>query len=184
MNTQNVIEESPLARFLFASPKMAWFWLIVRVYVGWSWLEAGWGKLGTPVWTGNQAGTALNGFLQGALQKTAGAHPDVQGWYGYFLQNIVLPHVSFWSHLVTYGEIFVGVALIVGIFTGFASFFGLFMNFSYLLAGAVSINPVLFILALGLVMAWRVAGYYGLDYFILPQLGTPWSLGKLFQKNS
>ncbi len=176
------IEESPITHFLFSNPKMAWFWLIVRVYVGWSWLEAGWGKLGSPMWTGDQAGGALSGFIQGALQKTAGAHPDVQGWYASFLQNVVLPHASFWSHLVTYGEILVGVALILGIFTGIASFFGLFMNFSYLLAGTVSTNPILFILGLGLVMAWRIAGQFGLDYFVLPCVGTPWFKGSLFKK--
>ena len=24
-----------------------------------------------------------------------------------------------------------------------------------------------------LVLAWRIAGYYGLDYFVLPRLGAP-----------
>lgn len=177
-----VIDESPLARFIFSSPEMSWFWLIVRVYVGWEWLLAGWGKINSPVWTGDQAGTALSGFIQGALNKTAGAHPDVQGWYASFLQNIVLPHVSFWAHLVSFGELLVGIALIVGIFTGIASFFGLFMNFSYLLAGTLSTNPILFILGLGLVMAWRVAGFLGLDYFVMPLVGTPWAKGKIFKK--
>ncbi len=36
------VPEPPIARFLFADSRMAWFWLIVRVYVGWQWLVAGW----------------------------------------------------------------------------------------------------------------------------------------------
>jgi thiosulfate dehydrogenase [quinone] large subunit len=39
------ISEPPIARFLFADTRMAWLWLIVRVYVGYEWLTAGWEKL-------------------------------------------------------------------------------------------------------------------------------------------
>jgi thiosulfate dehydrogenase [quinone] large subunit len=48
------------------------------------------------------------------------------------------------------------------------------MNMSFLLAGSASTNPVMFTLAVGLMLAWRVAGYYGLDRYLLPMLGTPW----------
>jgi thiosulfate dehydrogenase [quinone] large subunit len=69
----------------------------------------------------------------------------------------------------------VGLGLIVGALTGIAAFFGLFMNLNYLLAGTVSTNPILGILGLFLVLAWRVAGYYGVDRYLLPVLGTPWT---------
>ncbi len=49
----------------------------------------------------------------------------------------------------------------------------------FLLAGADSINPVLFTLAVGLILAWKVAGYYGLDRYLLPLLGTPWHPGTI-----
>ena len=39
------IPEPPIAKFLFADTRMAWFWLIVRVYVGYQWLTAGLEKL-------------------------------------------------------------------------------------------------------------------------------------------
>ena len=51
------------------------------------------------------------------------------------------------------------------------------MNMSFLLAGSASTNPVLFTLAVGLMLAWRVAGYYGLDRYLLPALGAPWRPG-------
>ncbi len=110
-----------------------------------------------------------------ALAKTAGAHPDVQGWYGAFLSAVVLPHTAFWSYAVTCGEFCVGLGLILGLFTGIAAFFGTTMNASYLLAGTVSINPVLFALGSLLVLAWKTAGWWGLDRWLLPALGTPWS---------
>lgn len=176
-----VVEENPISHFLFNDTRISWFWLMVRLYVGYQWIVAGWEKVTNPIWTGSNAGAALTGFLNGALAKTAGAHPDVQGWYASFLSNVVLPHAGLWSHFVAYGELLVGVALILGIFTGIAAFFGLFMNLNYLLAGTVSINPVLFVLTLGLIMAWKVAGYIGLDRWVLPLLGTPWHPGKMFK---
>ncbi len=50
---------------------------------------------------------------------------------------------------------------------------GVILNF--MLAGAVSINPIIGTLAILLVLAWRVAGYYGMDSVLLPLLGTPWT---------
>src|SRR5579872_6182463 len=104
------IEENPVSHFLFNNTRVAWFWLVVRLYVGYQWIMPGWEKVNDPNWTGSGAGSALSGFLQGALAKTAGAHPDVQGWYGAFLRDVVVPNAAFWSHLVAYGELLVGVA--------------------------------------------------------------------------
>ena len=183
------VPEPPIARFLFADTRMAWFWLIVRVYVGWQWLVAGIDKLtGYSIDVGtfgqhvgnswiftSHPGAALSGFLNGALAQTTGAHPAVQGWYGWFVQNFALPGAPFLSYVVTFGEILVGLGLIFGVLTGIAAFFGLFMNMNFLLAGAVSINPIIGGLALFIMLAWRVAGYYGGDRYLLPLLGTPWT---------
>ena len=183
-NSAIQIPEPRISRFLFADTRFAWFWLIVRVYVGWEWFYAGWEKLHNPVWVGSKAGTAVHGFLMGALNKTAGAHPDVQGWYAHFLNGFVNHHVIGFSYLITLGEIFVGAALILGLFTGIAAFFGSFMNMNYLMAGTVSTNPVLLILGLFLILAWRIAGWIGLDRYALPALGTPWQLGKIFNQQA
>ncbi len=183
-NTQIQIPEPKISRFLFADTRFAWFWLIVRVYVGWQWLHAGWEKLGSPAWTGDKAGAALTGFLKGALAKTGGPHPDVSDWYGYLIENVALPHTSLISHIVVYGEIIIGIALILGIFTGIAAFLGNFMNLNFLFAGTVSINPLLVVLQLFLILAWRIAGWYGLDRHVLPYLGTPWQPGKMFNSGT
>lgn len=47
-------------------------------------------------------------------------------------------------------------------------FIGAGMNMLYLLAGSASTNPVMLMLSLFLLMAWKVAGYYGLDRIVLP----------------
>lgn len=175
----HTIEEPKIAQFLLQNPKFAWFWLIVRVYVGWQWLIAGIDKVHSSAWVGQGAGSAVTGFVQNALGKMGGAHPDVSSIYGWFLSHAVLPYPSFWSHLVTFGEIAVGAALILGIFTGIAAFFGIFMNFNYLFAGTVSTNPILLLLTLGLILAWRVAGFLGIDRWLLPAVGTPWKPGNM-----
>lgn len=173
-------EEAPIAKFFFANTRSSLLWLVVRVYVGWQWLHAGWEKIYSSTWVGAESGQALTGFVSNALSKTSGPHPDVQGWYGHFLEIVVLPNPSFWAHIITFAEIAIGIALIIGIFTGIASFFGLFMNFNFLLAGAISINPILACLSVLLVLSWKVAGYIGCDRYVLPLLGTPWKPGKIF----
>lgn len=168
------IPEPKLSRFLFGDTRMAWVWLVLRLYIGYEWIVAGWGKATSAAWTGSAAGSAMQGFLNGALAKTTGAHPDVSSWYAYFISNFVLHHTVFFSYLVTYGELAVGVALIIGAFTGIAAAFGAFMNLNYLFAGTLSVNPFLFVIELFLIIAWRNAGWLGLDRWLLPKLGVPW----------
>src|SRR5258708_25397010 len=52
------IPEPKVARFLFADTRMAWLWLIVRIYVGYQWLTAGFEKLtGYNITVGSSCGT-------------------------------------------------------------------------------------------------------------------------------
>ncbi len=178
------IPEPAVARFLFADTRLAFIWLLLRIYIGWQWLMAGYEKVTSSLWVGSKAGIALQGFLLGALKKSTVPHPDVSGWYALFIHGYVLSHVALFSYMVSYGELFVGIALILGLFTGIAAFFGGFMNMNYLFAGTVSTNPFMFLLELLLVLAWRVAGWYGLDRFFLPLLGTPWQPGKVFKQDA
>ena len=169
MNTYT-IEQSRFAHFFTISKASAPVWFLARLYLGYEFFMAGWEKLSNPVWFGSGAGAALNGYVNGALAKTAGAHPDVQMWYASFLQNTVLPHVNGWSNAVVLGELAIGLGLIVGTFTCTAAFFAFFMSFNFMLAGTVSMNPVLILVALGIMSAHRVAGHWGLDRYVRPQL--------------
>lgn len=165
--------EPKVSQFLFASKYMAPLWTVVRVYLGWLWLSAGWGKITNPAWVGADAGTAVSGYLRGALARAQGDAPSVTGWYAWMVENIFLPIGPFLSYVIAFGEFLVGLALIVGFLTGLMAFLGGLMNVSFMLAGTLSTNPVMFMLATWLVLAWRTAGYYGLDYWVLPWLGAP-----------
>ena len=84
-NSVQVFSDPPVAQALFGDVRLSWIWLILRIYVGWEWLTAGWGKLHNAAWTGAKAGTALSGFINGALSKATGEHPmsrvGMQGFY-------------------------------------------------------------------------------------------------------
>jgi thiosulfate dehydrogenase [quinone] large subunit len=171
------IEGPAFARFLFSNSRAALVWLPIRLFLGFSWLEAGLHKATGTGWL--DGGAALKGYWTTAIAVSdAGKGPITYDWYRDFLTFLLNGgHYSWFAPLITYGEILVGIGLIVGGLTGFAAFFGAFMNMSYLLAGSASTNPVMFALAVGVIMAWKVAGYYGLDRVLLPMLGTPWAPG-------
>jgi thiosulfate dehydrogenase (quinone) large subunit len=170
-----MVDDPPVASSLFGRTRWAWLWLIVRLYVGYSWLEAGLEKLQDPAWV--QTGTALQGFWQRAVTVPAppARAPIAFDWYRAFIQTLIDSGSYTWfAKLITAGEILVGVLLIVGAFTGIAAFLGGFLNWNFMMAGTASINPVLFVFSILLMLAWKTAGYWGLDRWLLPLFGTPW----------
>ena len=174
------IQDPPLARFLFADTRSALLWLPLRVFLGYQWLLAGWHKIEDPAWM--VTGDGLKAFLvRAAALPAAPAKPPIAfDWYRSFLQFLLDAQAYTWfAKVVAVGEVLVGVALIVGLFTGIAAFFGGFMNWNFMMAGTASTNPLLFAVAVALILAWKVAGYYGLDRYVLPALGTPWQAGAI-----
>jgi thiosulfate dehydrogenase (quinone) large subunit len=175
------VEGPGFTRFLFSNTRAGLLWLPIRIFVGFAWLEAGLHKLfpaGKAVGAGwLDGGGSLLGYWTNAV-----AVPEPPGraaitfeWYRDFLNLMIANDAQTWfAYIIVFGEIAVGLGLIFGALTGFAAFFGAFMNMSFLLAGSASTNPVMFTLAIGLMLAWRVAGYYGLDRWLLPRLGVPW----------
>jgi thiosulfate dehydrogenase [quinone] large subunit len=177
-------EGPAFARFLFSNSRAGLVWLPVRLFLGFTWLEAGLHKATGTGWL--DGGAALKGYWTAAIAvSNTGKGPITYDWYRDFLTYLLNGgHYTWFAPLITFGEMLVGIGLILGALTGIAAFFGAFMNMSYLLAGSASTNPVLFALAVGLIMAWKVAGYYGLDRVLLPVLGTPWASGSLPGKSS
>jgi thiosulfate dehydrogenase [quinone] large subunit len=152
---------------------------LIRIYVGYQWLEAGWHKL-----TG---GFDAGGFLNGAIAKPVADHATKAVMfpnYTAFLHNFALPNVKLINLLVPVGEFFIGVGLIVGGLTLTAAFFGMMLNFMFLFSGTVSTNPWLLMLGVIVFVSGANAGRFGLDAYLLPMLRKGWvrltaKIGKL-----
>jgi thiosulfate dehydrogenase (quinone) large subunit len=169
--TERTLQEPTLYRRLVSDPRAGWIWLLPRLWLGWQWIQAGIHKFEDPAWM--QGGAALKGFWQAAVAIPETGRPAITyGWYRTFIQALLDAQSYTWfAKLVTVGEILVGTALILGLFTGFAALIGGFMNWNFMMAGSASTNPVFLVLAIALVLAWKVSGYIGLDYFVLSLFG-------------
>lgn len=174
-----VVQDPPLAKFLFSDPRSAWLWLLLRIWLGWQWIDASMHKISDPKWV--QTGEALKGFWMSAVKiPVAPARPAITfDWYRMFLQAMLDGQVYTWfAKVIAFGELLIGIGLIIGAFVGIAAFFGAFMNWNFMMAGSASTNPLLFVVAVALVLAWKVAGYYGADFALLKWIGTPWARPK------
>jgi thiosulfate dehydrogenase [quinone] large subunit len=177
------LRDPPFLRAVFSNTALAPLWLLARLYLGYQWLLSGWGKLyGEERWiyVDGPDGLPLRGFWERVTTIPEQGQPPIRyDWYRDFLQFLLDHEAYTWfAWIIAVGEVTVGIMLIIGAFTGFAALAGAFMNFNFLLAGTASTNPVLFIIALLIVFGWKVAGWIGVDRWLLPALGTPWQPGR------
>jgi thiosulfate dehydrogenase [quinone] large subunit len=169
-----VVQEPKFVQALLNNTLAAWLWLPLRIWLGYQWFLAGEHKVVDPKWV--QTGESLKAFWERIVViPETGRPPITFDWYRGFIQMLLDTESYTWfAPLVAYGELLIGIALIIGAFTGIAAFFGGFMNWNFMMAGSASTNPLLFVVAVALILAWKVSGYIGADYFLLRWLGTPW----------
>lgn len=173
-----VLQDPPIARVLFGDTRLAWLWLPLRLYLGYAWLSSGWAKLQNPKWMAT--GEALQAFWANAVRIDPRPVIAVDWYRAFILALLDMQAYTWFAKVIVFGELLVGVALILGAFTGIAAFVGGFLNWNFVMAGTASTNALLFAIATWLVLAWKTAGWIGLDRWLLPALGTPWSPGRLF----
>lgn len=174
-----------VADWLFRSNYASVLWLVVRVWLGYQWLNAGyqkvWGSEKMVFWYGGGAG--VYGFAKSGVTANATPMGAVGfGWWAGFLHNFVMPNASWLAKVISLGEMAVGIGLILGLFTGVAAFFGVMLNFTYMMTGTAGVNPLYALAGVFLVLAWRNAGLIGLDRYALKAVGTPFHAGTLVRK--
>ncbi|GGL54284.1 DoxX family membrane protein [Sporolactobacillus putidus] len=138
--------------------------LFLRLWLGWSWFSGGVEKVfGTPPFS-------AAGYL-----KNAASHPVtgpggniLYGPFNAFLSHVALPGAGFFSFIVKWGELLIGLGLLLGTLTTAAAFFALLMNFTFLFAGTVSSNPLDILIGMFIVVAGFNAGKLGGDYWVIP----------------
>ncbi len=149
-------------RFMRENVAVSWVLFLFRIYLGWSWLTAGYGKI--------TEGFDASGYLMGAVKKAGGDHPAVQSWWASFLEGFAIPNVELFNFLVPWGEFLVGIALLLGVFTTFSALMGAVMNFAFLFSGTTSTNPQMLFLTIFILAAGYNAGKIGIDRWLIPYL--------------
>ena len=97
---------------------------LVRILLGYHFLGTGFDKF-------------FGNFLNGRTllnDLTRGGPKDPLAWHHAFIMGFVVPHVHFFSYLVTFGEIAIGISLLVGCLVRVSSSFGAFHNMNIWLA--------------------------------------------------
>lgn len=92
-----------------------WPIVLLRVYTGVFFAYHGFGKLRR-----DNFAEGLAGFVDGRLDNSV-------GFFRPFLESVVLPNASLFAFLVAWGELLVGLALVAGLLTRYASIAGAFM---------------------------------------------------------
>jgi len=141
-----------------------WLFVLTRIYLGISFLFSD---------HGNARPNELAGFLKYGLRNG-------YGWYQSLLNSIVVPHSSTFGTLVVIAEIYVGIALVLGLTTRAASLVALFLLFNYMCAkGALLWGPGIdqsdIILAL-IILLSDAGRTFGLDKLIASRLQKLWVL--------
>lgn len=162
------VHEPAFSRLLFGDTRLALLWLVMRLYCGWIWLASGWQKLQDPLWFGPQAGRVLRDFGRRAL--AGGDDGGVSGLYEMFARDLLIPYARTCSYVIVIGEVLIGLCLILGVLTGLFAFLSLLFSAGYLFAGVTGLNATAFVLAIWLALTWRVAGFWGLDRYVLAHL--------------
>lgn len=141
--------------------KIAIFWNILRVLIGWQWLVSGYHKIGS---------FDATGFIKDSINLVSTPNAAVLDWYAAFLEYFVLDYISIFNFLVSWGEFLIGLGLILGLFTKVALLAAAFMNLNFMLAGATYINPILYTIEIILLMMGSATYRFGIDYFMIPKL--------------
>jgi len=178
-------EQLRVADWLFRSNYAGLIWLVVRVWLGFQWLNAGyqkiWGSERMLFWYGGGGG--VYGFASGGVAANRTPMGAVgYGWWAAFLHNFVMPNASWIARLVAISECAVGIGLILGLFTGFAAFVAVSLNFTYMMTGTAGVNPLYALAGVLLALAWRNAGLFGADRYVLKAVGTPFHAGPLLRR--
>jgi thiosulfate dehydrogenase (quinone) large subunit len=132
---------------------------LLRISTGVMFLLAAWPKVSA----GGDWTARMLGFLN--------AQGNTAGWYRAFLESIVVPNAEVFAFLTAYGELAVGLALLLGLLTKLALIGALVMVVNYLLAKGVpfwtpSSNDSYLILILLTLVLHRAGHSLGLDAWL------------------
>ncbi len=143
----------------------------VRINIGMMFLIAAYAKLSAgDGWPGRMVG-----FLNFQAEKSYGFYRD-------FVTSFVVPNKEVFGYMVAYGELFVGLSLLLGLTTRWGALIGVFMVSNFIMAKGVffwtpSSNDAMYILALLALLFVNNKDMLGLDNLVIkkwPVLTKVW----------
>jgi thiosulfate dehydrogenase (quinone) large subunit len=148
VNPVNPVEETSVFR------SRQWLFAFARIYLGISFFFSD---------HGNAQPNEAAGFLKFALKNG-------YSWYQSLLNSVVVPHAAIFAKLVVVGEIYVGIALVIGFTTRLATSVALFLLVNYMCAkGAAPWGPGIdqSDIVLALIILFSDAGRtFGIDRYL------------------
>jgi thiosulfate dehydrogenase (quinone) large subunit len=132
-------------------------WLAVRVWVGCMWVQAGWSKV---------FGAENSAFLHNGgagVAGFAGHGTPAYSWWGDVMHNFVVPNASWIAVIVAFGELAIGLGLVVGFLTRTAAIASLLLLFTYIMSGTASVCAFYALCAIIVLATWRTSTWIGLD---------------------
>jgi thiosulfate dehydrogenase [quinone] large subunit len=134
----------------FKQPTFLGYLALLRILVGVLFLLVAWPKV---------SGRFLGGEVL-PRQLLNGIQKDPLAWHRAFIEGFVIPHGHLFSYLSAFGEISIGLSLLVGCLVRISSLFGALYNFNIIFSvayaaggGTVNYNRVLILLHLIFVSA-------------------------------
>jgi uncharacterized membrane protein YphA (DoxX/SURF4 family) len=149
-----------------------WYVVPLRLWIGYYLLQQGIRKYQRDFpntdWIGKQIGE---------LDKV-----NIYSWYRSFLTDIVVPNRELFGYLVMYGEILVGLCLVLGLLTRLSAIVGLFMLINYFFGPGMARAEVTpsslaqqqtFIVSLLVILLSNPGKTLGLDALLFRRRGSP-----------
>ncbi|RSK29128.1 DoxX family protein [Bacillus sp. HMF5848] len=136
-----------------ASLIAAWVFVVARIYLSYMWLI-------------NAENKVLYDFQIGTLLESQANSGVLPAWWASFLKTFIIPNTAIFEILVTIGELCVGIALLLGIFTRFAAMMGVIMNFSFFMTFQANLDLQMLIMQVIIVIFATTAGRIGLDRYV------------------
>lgn len=141
----------------FQQPTHLGYVALIRIFIGVHYLVVGWPKV-----------MGMTGeSLAAQLSRTAARDP--LPFHREFITGFVIPNAGAFSYVVAYGEVAIGLSLLVGCLVRVSAAFGVFNNLNILLAmaipaGGVQVPINLYFITAELVFVFSAAGRsLGLD---------------------
>jgi thiosulfate dehydrogenase [quinone] large subunit len=135
-------------------------WLAVRVWIGCMWVQAGWSKVfgaENPAFLHNN-GAGVAGF--------AGHGVAAYSWWGSIMHSFVVPNASWIAVIVAFGELAIGLGLVVGFLTRTAAVCSLILLITYIMSGTAGVTGFYALCALIVLATWRTSTWIGVDGII------------------